>query len=183
MATLSDMRSCPAERDRSFWWCYETTVDSPDDRTRIRERMRSRMRGQHAARLVDLLLVIDVLLLDAFDSGFTQDGLQLTITATDTRVRITLDAADAPATINPDLPKTAGETLLDLVSIGWGVRQQGTRKLTWAILGRNPRATPSETPRSDPSTNIPPRPRAQPAVAHYTRHRRRTEPAVANAPT
>lgn len=183
MATVSEMRSWPTEHDRSFWWCYETTVDSPGDRTRIRERMRSRMRGQHAARLVDLLLVIDVLLLDAFDSGFTQHELQLTITATDTRVRITLSAADTPATINPDLSKTAGETLLDLVSVGWGVRHHGNRKLTWAILGRNPRTTPSETHQTDPAANIPSRPRTQPAVANYTRHRQQPEPTAANSPT
>jgi|GEM_PF-6509862 len=180
MATLSEAWS--TAHNRPFWWCYETSVASHHDRTRIRDRVRSRMRGQHSVRLTDLLLVIDVLLIDAFDSGFAQRDLHLTITANGSRVMLTLAAADTPATVGPQLTKIAGQTLLDRVSLGWGVRQQRTRKLTWALLGRDPLLAPTETPRNDPAISIPSQPRSRPAVAHYTRHtdasRTHTEPAL-----
>jgi len=170
MATLAEARSCPTVHNRSFWWCYETSVASHHDRTRIRERVRSRIRGQRGVRLTDLLLVIDVLLIDAFDSGFAQRDLHLTITANGSRVMLTLAAAETPAAIAPKLPKTAGQTLLDLVSLRWGVRQQRARKLTWVLLGGDSFVTPSEPPRDDSATSMPSQARSRPAVANYTRH-------------
>lgn len=122
-------------RDRLSWWCWEATVESVDDVGRVRERVRSRLTGQCGVRVIDLLLIIDVLLVDAFDSGFAQRDLRLTITIDDSRLTVTLDAADAPTTICSALAKPAGEALLDLVSTDWGIHRRRGRKITWAVVG------------------------------------------------
>lgn len=132
--TTPDERSREDAPARLPWWSYETAAESLDDIARVRDRVRARLAGQRGVRIVDLLLIIDVLLTDAFDSGFAQRDLRLTITTSDSRLLITLDAVDAPAAIGSTVTRSAGKALLDLVSTDWGVHRQHGRKTSWAAI-------------------------------------------------
>lgn len=116
------------------WWSYETSIESLDDVCRLRQRVRSRLADQRGVRVVDVLLVIDVLLTDAFDDGFVQRDLRFSIKASNPRLVIALDAVDAQAAVGSTLAKSAGRTLLDLISTDWGVERRHGRKTTWAAI-------------------------------------------------